>query len=214
MRKLFLILVLIALVAGAASADDGQWTGRLRLISISPDASSDTIGATGTGADVDSAITLEVDVTYMFNDRWGLEVIAATAEHDIEGQAGALDEVDLGSIWVLPPTFTLQYHFATDGPFKPYVGAGVNFTLFYSYDISAPLTGLGVGDIDFDSSIGLAAQIGADYELGDPWLLNFDVKYIDIGTDAEIQIAGGGVLDTIGVDIDPWVFGIGFGRRF
>ena len=38
-----------------------------------------------------------------------------------------------------------------------------------------------------------------------------EVSLVDIATDAEIQTAGG-VLDTIGVDINPWVFGFGVGR--
>jgi outer membrane protein len=44
-------------------------------------------------------------------------------------------------------------------------------------------------------------------------MLNFDVKYITISTDASLKV-GSDTLDKIAVDIDPWVYGIGIGYRF
>ena len=99
------------------------------------------------------------------------------------------------------------------GLFNFYFGAGINFTLFYSYDLSDDLAGLGVTSLDFDNSFGLAGNVGLDINLGENLLLNADVKYIQIGTDVDFMV-GGDVLGTVGVDIDPWVFGVGVGWRF
>ena len=203
-----------AVMMAAATANAGDWLGRLRVLNISPDDSSGTILDTGTGITVDSAYTLELDLTYMFNDTWGLEVIAGTAEHDLATAGGALGGADAGSVWVLPPTFTLQYHFPTSGGIHPYIGVGLNFTLFYNYDLSDDLAALGIEDVDLDSSVGPAANIGIDFDISDRYFFNVDLKYIAISTNADLELAGDDILDTVDVDIDPWVIGAGFGMRF
>jgi len=212
-QKNFLIVIVAVLMVVAATADASNWIVRGRVITISPDESSSTIGDTGTGVAVDSDTVPEVDVTYMFNQTWGLEVIAATSNHDLTGKSGALGGANLGEIAVLPPTFTLQYHTGYPEAFDFYFGLGVNYTLFYDYDLSDDLGGLGVTDLDFDDSIGFAGQMGLDISINDHWILNLDAKYIDISTDVDIE-TGDGLLDTISVDVNPWVYGIGVGYRF
>ncbi len=212
-RRIVCIVAVLLLVTPLMAQETG-WVLRGRLINISPNDSSTTIGDTGTGAAVDSAMTLEVDLTYKFNDRWAVEVIAATAKHDLKTESGDLAGADAGEVTHLPPTVTLQYHFPVEGAFHPYVGAGLNYTIFYDYEISSDLRGLGLSDLDFENSFGLAGQLGFDYDINDRWLFNVDVKYIKISTDVDLQLAVGGVLDTITVDIDPWVLGVGIGYRF
>jgi outer membrane protein len=211
-RKLCLVFALVLLVLPAIAQAQGSWIFRARVIDIAPDASSSQILDTGTEVDVDSAWTLEVDATYMFSDRVGLELIAATAKHDLTTTGGALGGASAGSVWVLPPTLTLQYFFGT-GTIRPYVGAGINYTVFYSYDLSQDLANLGITDVTFSNSFGFDGDIGVDINLGGNWLLNADLKYIQISTDARLKV-GSETLDTIAVDVDPWVFGIGAGVRF
>ena len=132
-------------------------------------------------------------------------VVLTAGEAKLDAGASALDA---GSLHTLGPLDELH------GDSDRALARDENRILMVCrYDLSEPLRGLGVTDIDFDDSFGLAAQIGADIEMNDKWVLNIDAKYIDLATDAEIQTAAG-VLDTIKVDIDPWVFGVGFGWGF
>jgi outer membrane protein len=211
-KKLCLVVALMLLVLPAVSQAQDSWIFRVRGISISPNDSSSEILDTGTEVTVDSKTTFEVDLTYMFSDNVGLEVIAATARHDLATAGGALGGADAGSVKVLPPTVTLQYFFGGE-TIRPYIGAGVNFTYFYSYDLSTDLAGLGITDVEFSNSFGFAGDVGIDFGLGGSWLLNLDAKYIMISTDADLMV-GGDVLDTIDVDVDPWVYGVGIGYRF
>jgi outer membrane protein len=114
----------------------------------------------------------------------------------------------------LPPTFSIQYHFLPDSTFQPYVGAGVNYTTFFSTDVEQVLTDLtGITSIDLDDSFGLALQFGGDFLLGDRWLINADVRWIDIESDLSASV--GVVSDDVGtVKIDPWVYSINLGFRF
>jgi outer membrane protein len=210
--KKALVLFAVFVIAGASAADAQSWVLRARGISIDPDASSSTIGDTGTSVDVDSATTLEVDLTRKFNKFFGLELIAATAKHDIDAVGGALAGASAGSVKVLPPTLTFQWFILGEGMFSPYIGAGINYTYFYDYSLSDDLAGAGVTDIDFDDSMGFAGNIGLDINLGN-LIINGDIKYIQIDTDAT-RMTATGPLATISVDVNPWVFGVGVGYRF
>jgi len=213
MRTRTVLLVLAALLVVSTAADAQDWILRVRAIAVEPNDDSEQIGDTGSEVAVDSANTIEVDLTYMFTKRLGLEVIAATTKHDLSATGGAVGGADLGSVKVLPPTLTLQLHPFPGGLFDLYVGAGVNFTMFYSYDLSDDLAGLGVTDVGFDDSFGLAGNLGLNINLGDRFLINGDIKYVQITTTADVKV-GGEILDSVDVDINPWVFGLGVGFRF
>jgi outer membrane protein len=212
MKRIALILVL-AMILAPAVTQAGDWVLRLRVINIDPNESSEQIGDTGSKVAVDSATVPEVDVTYMFNQRMGIEVVAAVADHDLRASGGAVGGADLGTVSLLPPTAVFQFHPFPGGLFDFYVGAGVNFTTFYSYDLSGDLADIGVTDIEFSDSFGLAGDVGLSIYFGDHLHINGDIKYIQISTDAKVR-TGSDTLDTVTVDIDPWVFGVGVGWKF
>jgi outer membrane protein len=205
--------VLLALPVLAVAQDQG-WEIRVRGISINPNESSDTIAGLGSKVGVDSAVVPEVDFVYRFKRHFGLELVLATARHDLQAKGGLLPGYNLGSVRILPPTLTFQYYFEASDRVEPYVGVGVNWTRFYSYNLPAGLASLGVHSLEFGNSFDFAGQLGMDVKFHDHWLFNVDVKYIRIDTDVGIKLAGGGTLDTVNVRVNPWVFGLGFGYRF
>lgn len=183
----------------------GDFVVRGRVIGILPDEDSsiDTIGG---DARVGDAVVPELDFSYFVTDNIAFELIAATARHEVEAEGTALGDVDLGHVWLLPPTLTAQYHFMPKERFSPYVGAGVNFTLFYNESAGA------VDDIEYDNSVGPALQAGFDMAISGPWSLNVDVKKIFLNTEATVEAAGTEL--EADVDIDPWIFGVGLSYRF
>ena len=189
-------------------AEDGRspWLVRARLLGVFPDDSSSEISTIGGHAEVDDSITAELDFTYFFTQHIAAELILGTAQHDVKAVNTAVGNLDLGDVWLLPPTLTAQYHFMPDSRFRPYVGAGVNYTIFYNEDAGA------ANDIDYDDNFGFALQAGFDIGLNDHWALNFDVKKIWLSTDVTVH-----ALDTAvqtEVDIDPWLVGVGVAYRF
>lgn len=205
--------------AGAATAEGNPWMVRGRVIGVLPDESADlSVAGAALGGDVkiSDEYVPELDITYFFNKNVAAELILATTQHDVkatnvEAVGGA--DVNLGDVWVLPPTLTLQYHFDNGGQFKPYVGAGVNVTFFYNEDEGPVADG-----IDYDSSVGPALQAGFDYDLdGQPggWAFNADIKKIWINTEATVDFTTAlGATVKADVDIDPVVVGLGFGYKF
>lgn len=170
---------------------------------------------------VDDGTSLTLMATYMFSPNWAFDILASWPfNHEIN--ASIVDNIDPGFNPIsakvaetdhLPPTFSLQYHFLPDGTFQPYVGAGVNYTTFFNTDVTQELIDLGVDDISLDDSFGLALQLGADWTFGNSWLLNFDVRWIDIESD--LEATAGGITGELGtVKIDPWVYSINLGYSF
>jgi outer membrane protein len=149
----------------------------------------------------------------MATDHIGAELIVATTKHKATGR-GSIAAIDtVASTWVLPPTLTLQYHLAPTGKIRPYVGAGVNYTVFYAENASDALEGaLGSTKVRMSDSAGYALQAGVDVDIGPRTFLNVDVKYIDIDTTARLTTAAG--TNRVRVSIDPLVIGVGVGMRF
>lgn len=177
---------------GAAQAED-NWMWRVRGIHVAPDASSGPV----TGVDASSETVPELDFTYFINKHVGVELILGTSRHEI-----TLNGAKLGKVSLLPPTLTLQYHFLLEQKINPYVGAGVNYTRFYSVSLNSPL------DVE-RNSWGAALQAGVDIALDKTNSINFDVKKLYIATDVK---SSGAYLTTL--KINPVVWGVGYGHRF
>lgn len=214
-----LLAASIALFTLTAQAHkEGDWIVRAGAALVEPDESSsalDTQAAgklAGTGVGVDTGSALGLTVAYMLSDSIGIELLAATPfEHDLSAQ-GVIG--DLGSVQHLPPTLSVQYYFMQGSAIRPYVGVGLNYTTFFSEDVSSSAkSALGASNLDLDDSVGLAAQLGVDWQLDDKWLLNAAVWRIDIDTDATLDTTAVGRVK-VDVDIDPWVYMIGLGYKF
>lgn len=200
---LLLVLAFLAIPVTPAQAQDGAWQFRLRGIAIVPDESAEIDPING-DVDIDTAIMPELDISYLFNPNVSAELILATAEHEVTAIGTDAGDVDVGSVWLLPPTLLVQYRPAPEAVVRPYLGAGVNLTLFYNEDVPGTV----VTDADYDTSVGFAVQGGADIPLGEgDWFVNLDVKKIFINTD--VALNGGSI--NADVDINPWVFGAGVG---
>jgi outer membrane protein len=201
---------LLALVTSPALAyEAGTWVLRAGVGVVAPD-SDNLVLDPDTIIDVDDGTSLTLMGTYMFSENWGFDILASWPfNHDIKLGGTKIAETDH-----LPPTFSMQYHFLPDSTIQPYVGAGVNYTTFFSTDIEPVLTDLtGVTDVDLDDSFGLALQLGADWTFGNRWLLNLDLRWIDIESD--LTASDGVTSAELGtVKIDPFVYSINVGYTF
>ncbi len=202
-----------ALAATPALAQDGglpkagDLVVRARAIDVSP-INDKTIQVTNARALVNDDIVPEVDFSYFVTDNLAIELIAATTRHRVQVNLPPLGIVPVGKVSVLPPTLLLQYHLPIGERFKPYAGIGVNYTIFY--DSKAAAGGLS-SETHYKDGFGWAAQMGFDYQLGDsPWMFNADVKKLFLNT----TLRGAARAQLAKVDLDPWIFGVGFGYRF
>ena len=214
MNKQLKLLIATALLAGATAPaqayDAGDWIIRAGVGVVDPKSDNlvDSDGVDTIKVQVDSGTSLTLSGTYMFTRNWAFDILAAypfthDIKLDVNGDSAKIAETDH-----LPPTFSVQYHFIPDGKFQPYAGIGVNWTTFFNTDTVSELSEQGI-NLELDDSFGVAAQLGADWLLNDSWLLNFDLRWINIESDAKLAGESAGT-----VEIDPWVYSINVGYRF
>ena len=196
--------LLIVAPATVEAKSAGDILVRLRGLSFMPDVDGTTdITPNGGSVGANDTFIPEVDFSYFITDNIALELIAAVTKHDMSLKS---PDLDLGDVWLLPPTLTLQYHFMPKAKFSPYIGAGINWTLFFNEQKSTDIT-----DIAYTNSVGPAFQAGLDMRIDDHWSLNIDVKKVFVQTDVTINFGG---VNAKNVDLDPWIVGFGFGYRF
>ncbi|HMB38532.1 MAG TPA: OmpW family outer membrane protein [Wenzhouxiangellaceae bacterium] len=235
-------VISVAAAMPAVAQEQGDWQLRFGLGYIATDTGNDDLVFEGTtldtfNIDVNDQLGVVFDLTYFMSPNWAVELLASTPyEHEIDG-AGALAGLGkIGDTKHLPPTLSLQYHFAPNQKFRPYVGAGLNYTLFFDDSTNAGLhegvvatangalgTNFSGGDtnLSIDDSFGAALQAGLDVDLSETWFLNFNVRYIMIDVDATLRTstfdpAGAETVftSTLDTDIDPFVVSTQLGFRF
>ena len=195
MKKILIAAAVGMLVAGQVAAQESPWLVRARAVYI------ETVNQdSGTGLDlnVSNKTIPEVDISYFFNKNVAAELILTVPQE----QRVYSGTAQVGTFKHLPPTLTLQYHFTDLNGFKPYVGAGVNYTKITADHLS---TGYNLDS----NSYGAAFQAGVDVPLTKQVSLNFDVKKLNIKTDVYNNGSKAGTLK-----LDPVLVGVGVGYRF
>lgn len=193
--------------AGAAVTGwPNPWQVRLRALGVITEDSGYVNAVPGSGLSYSNTVTPELDISYYFTDNIATELILGTTYANIEGQGaiGALGNV--GKVWLLPPTLTLQYHFTNFGAFKPYVGAGLNYTIFYNQHAGS------ADALKVNNTFGTALQVGFDYMVDQHWGINFDVKKLFLKPDFDVTVDG--AKQTGKAELDPWLIGAGVTYRF
>ena len=194
---------LAPIASQAQSSGENPWMVRVRATDLIWQ--NGQSGAVVQGANVKAAnkVIPEFDVSYFFTKNIAAELVL-TYPQTININYTA-NQTNLGSIKALPPSLLLQYHFTDLGALKPYVGAGVNYTIFSNRN------NLGNGAYSVgSSSVGAVGQVGADYMLDKNWGLNIDVKYATMSTNVT-SAAGvnGGKLT-----LNPWMPSVGVAYKF
>ncbi|ANI88101.1 OmpW family protein [Arachidicoccus ginsenosidimutans] len=205
MKKLFITTVLLIMGVKLFAQKQGEWRIRLCGTYVVPDASA-TISTIGGSVDISKSVIPELDFTYFLVDRVSANLILGTTKNKVTATNTSLGDVPLGHVWLLPPTLTFLYHQPLGNGILPYIGAGVNYTIFYSKSFDAPVT-----DISYKNRFGFATQIGSDFDISKKWFINIDAKKIWLKTKNTVQAAGATVYSN--TKINPWLFSLGVGVK-
>ncbi|WP_207538415.1 OmpW/AlkL family protein [Sabulicella rubraurantiaca] len=214
MKKLGLLAAgLLALSVAQAAAQDaprgkraGDFTVGLGAIGVLP-TNGGRVGLIGGTPQASNAASPQLDFTYFFTPNLSANLIAAATRHDLRVSGSALGDLKLGRVWALPPTLTVQYHPLPQSRLSPYVGIGLNATFFYGHGgaMTPP-----VNRVRVRNTVGVAPNIGLDYEVAPNWLLNFDAKWILMQPDVSVNSG----LIGARADVNPFVIGASVRYRF
>ncbi|MBQ0936596.1 OmpW/AlkL family protein [Ideonella paludis] len=200
MHKTLIALATVATLAApqlAAAQDSGDWLVRARAVHLQ----SANKDSTGLGLTINDKWLPEVDISYFVTPNVAVELILTVPQKQTVYSNGA----SIGSFKHLPPTVTAQYHFTGTSGFRPYVGAGVNYTNVSDVRL------LDGGANLKRNSFGLALQVGVDVPVGGGWVLNLDAKKVQIKTDV---LVGATETNAGTFKVDPLLLSVGFGKRF
>jgi len=229
MKRLIVLAAMMFVVMsvfGQSTDTVYRWRVRLRGTGVLPSESAN-IGVIKGDVNISNSVIPELDFTYFFNKHFAAELILGTTHHKVSTVGSDLSaigassnaSVDLGKVWLLPPTLTIQYHLPV-GKFNPYIGAGANYTIFYSVN-----SGPTVNNVSYKDKFAFAAQIGTDYDVSKRFFINVDLKKIWLKTTATVDASNltptgspqlAPVLGSIKADVKvyPWMPSIGVGYKF
>jgi len=193
---------LAPIAAQAQSSSENPWMVRVRAVDLLWANGQSGSVVQGSNVKAKDQIIPELDVSYFFTKNIAAELVL-TYPQSIQIDAGGSK---LGTIKALPPSLLLQYHFTNFGAFKPYVGAGVNYTIFSSRN---NLSG-GAYSVD-SSSFGAVGQVGMDYMFDKNWGLNVDLKYATMSTNVTDTATGANVGK---LTLNPWMPAVGVTYKF
>jgi len=193
---------LAPIAAQAQSSSENPWMVRVRAVDLLWANGQSGSVVQGSNVKAKDQIIPELDVSYFFTKNIAAELVL-TYPQSIQIDAGGSK---LGTIKALPPSLLLQYHFTNFGAFKPYVGAGVNYTIFSSRN------NLSGGAYSVDSaSFGAVGQVGMDYMFDKNWGLNVDLKYATMATNVTNTATGANVGK---LTLNPWMPAVGVTYKF
>ncbi|KGQ35480.1 membrane protein [Gallibacterium anatis] len=211
MKKLALALATSAALLAASSAAMAHQAGEFfvrggPILAVPNTATHNYAGnALDYNFDVNSNAQLGLTGTYMITDNLGVELLAATPfSHEIK-----LGGSTIAKTKHLPPSLYLQYYFLNaDAPARPYVGAGINYTTFFSEQEKLD----GLSNLKLKDSWGPVVNAGIDINLTDKLFLNTSVWWAKIKTKATFDL--GGQPQEARVTLAPTIFFVGLGYRF
>ena len=162
----------------------------------------------GADAEVGDATTVIFVYERLFTPNVGLEFVLGippTIKAKATGSVAFLGD-DVLSAKNVAPTLLLNYHFFSPGDtWRPYIGAGINYTRFTNVKSSlAP-------DVKMGSSTGLALQAGLNYAITKDIGLFASIAKIKVKSKV---VATGSTVLTTTVDFRPLVYSAGVSYQF
>ena len=182
----------------------GNWLVGAKALLLDPDVSSTV--SIGGEAKANSDFVPMIDVRYFVTPDISLETMWGYSEHKLRAVGTALGDMNLGTTKILPFTLTAQYN-PPNSQLSPYVGVGLNYTLFVDGDPGS------AQEVKYDDGFGTAFNLGVDYFLDERRFFNIDVKKILISTDVRVDAGIAGTAHAA-VDLDPLLISFGFGWVF
>lgn len=203
-------LILSSLSAGAYAHEAGEFFMRAGSATVRPTEGSDNVLGSLGSFNVDNNTQLGLTMTYMATDNVGVELLAATP---FRHKVGTGPTGNIATVNHLPPTLMAQWYFGdAASKVRPYIGAGINYTMFFDEKFNDTGKSAGLSDLSLKNSWGAAGQVGVDYLINRNWLINASVWYMDIDTD--VRFKAGGAQQSVSTRLDPWVFMFAAGYRF
>ena len=213
--KTVLAACALCLTGGHASAADiSSWTVGLGPAHVGFSTKADvSVGGNlvpGGDASASSSTTLGFELAYDLSNQLTARFLAGIPpETTLSGEGALASAGQLGKVTYAPAVLSLTWKLLDDGPVRPYVGAGINYTIVTrSRDAF-------IRDLDTRSAWGSVLQAGVEFPIDPTWSVSLDARKIFLKTKATGTLpAFGGAPTRADVRLNPLVVFLSVGRRF
>lgn len=202
------------LAATGAAAQTSPWTVRLGAAHVGFSTQADVLvnGSLVPGADASASsnTTLGLEVSYDFTPRWtGRLLVGVPPTTTLTGTGALAGTGTLGKVQYGPAVLSMTYNLLTSGPIRPYVGAGVNYTIVFKSKDGF------ISNLDVKNAFGAVAQVGVEIPLDGDWSISLDARKIFLKTKASGSLpAMGGAAANANVRLNPLVVFASVNKRF
>lgn len=229
MKTKHLLLASLLAAFAAAPAVAQQNTVKIGISNVQPHSSTSDFS----GPFTPSGISLEVrDKTTPFfsytreiDDQWNVELaLGLPPTHDIAlkinnaglpASAQALSGQVGAKVRQVAPTLFVNYKFLEKtSPWRPFVGAGINYTRFDKTSSTAAGNTLngGATSISLEDSVGLALQGGVTYQIDNQWSVTAALATAYVNSKITTNTLG--IERTADIRFKPRVFTVAVGYSF
>jgi outer membrane protein len=226
-KTLAAITAAITLSSTAFAHEPGNFIVRAGVMYSGP--KSDSSGISVNGSDISgskvktsgSGQLINLSGTWIFAPHFGLEaMVGGGFLHELRARGTGgnprIAEGRFAEVMQQPITATVQFFFLDPkSGFQPYIGVGLNYTMFYGERFTRRQRRLGYkrDELDVKNAWGWAAQVGADIALTDKLYLNAAVWRLDVEAKAKGEARNGDEIK-FKMNLDPWIYSIGVGYKF
>ncbi|MEN8126042.1 MAG: OmpW family outer membrane protein [Bacteroidota bacterium] len=235
MKTIFTILIIFILSLSSIYAQNDDYsklTLKISGLRIFPDEDCDV---ENWDLSISNEYAIGISLNYFFNKNLAVELSLSSSKHDVLNQyRGPVPYEELLSslyytlppyisikdVKIIPATLNFQYHFYFN-KFKPYLGAGINYSFF---DVKDKMLVGGVYGGKFDNAFGFVLQGGINYDFNSKWFVNFDIKKMFLSTNMSVQYDScqgwicpaniAPIKITNEIDLNPLSIGMGIGYKF
>lgn len=209
-----LVLALAAVASPTVAQTAGTWSLGVGAGWVIPQADNGKIAGGAVQTDVGNDIKPTFTVEYFILDNVGIQLLGAIPFTQTVALHGGGFNGHVGSVQHLPPALYLQYHFSellgllspALQRITPFAGVGVEHSFIYNENIDDSLK---PNEFAVSGSTSYTFHGGIDYALNKHSAIRFDIYYINIDSDVELNGAGLGTTH-----IDPLVWNLGFVWNF
>jgi len=215
----------------ATSSAFAQYTVQVGYADVDPGASASAssgpyIPANTTSLSVKAQQTLFFSIAYDITPQWDLQLaLGYPPTHDVKlrlinpanvpPSVAAKEGQLIGTVRQIAPTVFANYKFGeASSKLRPFVGIGVNYTMFDQAESTALFNQLsgGVTNNKLTDSWGLAAQVGATYKVGGPWSVSGTWSTADVKSTLTNNTYG--IERKTDIKFNPSVFILSVGYSF
>ncbi len=212
--------------AAAARADDTPNSARIGMYSVFYHVKADDLSGpfvpAGANIDANNLVTAYFGYVRTIIPHWDVEL---TLGYPPLQKTVGKGPAKLGSVpydgqviatarWIAP-TLLLEYVFLDEGSkWRPYIGAGVNYSTFYDRNSTAAGDAASGGPtkISLTPSVGWAATAGINYHIANNWHAYASYSFSKVATDLTANTAG--VIRTSHISFAPQALVVSVGYSF